>query len=472
MVSAFAGVERGEVVMDGWQKVVMEKLPLAEAVLQSWRFVTDECFLAQVFDRYRGRSYTQVLSFESIVHLTGEALLEHAGSGHRAIQHAERRQQLEASGEAFYGKLRRIPTALSHGFLAESTQRLRELLVATCSPLPKSLRRFEVLAIDGKKIKHAAKRLIAARKFRGSVLGGKTVVALCLRTGLAVAMNSDCDGEANDPPLVPDLLSQVRNVLGGPRLYVLDRQFCDLKIPGLLTEAEDHYVIRYHQKVSFTRDPQQRVRRGKDGHDRSLQEEWGWLGAPTHKMRRYVRRITLYRPGEESVMIVTDLLDAAAYPAADLLELYRQRWGIERVFQQITEVFHLRHLIASTPEGTIFQCAFCLVLYNLLHIQRGYVAQQQSVVPETISLENMFYDAHRQLTAWNELLGPAWTVRHMEQRRTAKALSRQLHQLLAKAWREDWKKAAKKNHRPPPEKPSTAGGHTSIHRLIQQHLKS
>ncbi len=458
--------------MDGWQSTVMEKLPLAEAVLQAWRFVTDELFLAQVFDRYRGRSYTQALSFDSIVHLTGEALLEHGGSGHRAIQHAERRQPLAASAEAFYGKLRRVPPALSHGFLAESTQRLRQLLATTRSPLPKSLGQFEVLAIDGKKIKHAAKRLIAARKFRGSVLGGKTLVALCLRTGLAVAMNSHCDGEVNDPPLVPELVSQVRALLPNPRLYVLDRQFCDLKIPGLLTEVEDHYVIRYHVKVSFTQDSRRRVRHGEDSQGRKFQEEWGWLGVPTQKMRRYVRRITLDRCGQENLILVTDLLEAKAYPAADLLELYRQRWGIERVFQQITEVFHLRHLIASTPEGTIFQCAFCLLLYNLLHLERGYVAQQQSMALEAISLENMFYDAHRQLTAWNELLGPAWTVRHMEQGPTAKALSVRLHQLLAKAWHDDWKKSAKKNYRPPPEKPPSAGGHTSIYRLQRQYLHS
>jgi IS4 transposase len=78
------------------------------------------------------------------------------------------------------------------------------------------------------------------------------------------------------------------------------------------------------------------------------------------------------------------------------LELYRHRWGIERVFQQITEVYHLRTLIASTPQGTIFQCAFCLLLYNLVVVQRSYVAQAQQRERESISLENLFYDARRQ----------------------------------------------------------------------------
>lgn len=458
--------------MDGWQGKVLEKLPLAEAVLQAWGYVTEENFLSGVFDRYRGRSYVGTLGFDSLVRLTGEALVEHAGSGNRAFQQADRRGELEVTSEACYGKLRRIPQSLSHGFLVESTQRLRAVLVKTASAVPRSLRKFEVLGVDGKKIKRAAKRLVAARKFQGSVLGGKALVALCLRTGLVVAMSSDLDGEANDPPLVPELLSQVRSILPNPRLYVLDRQFCDLKLPWLLTEQSDQYVVRYHAKVTFTRDATRRVRRGKDRHGRKFKEEWGWLGRPEARRRPYVRRITLMRPGEESLILVTSLLDAERYPGGDLLELYRQRWGIERVFQQITEVFHLANLIASTPQGTIFQCAFCLLLYNLLQVHRSYLAEAQSLESEAISLENLFYDVRRQLIAWHELLGHAWTVRHMRRATTAQQLNRRLHQLLDKIWYDDWLKARKTHHRIPPPKQRIAGGHTSIQRLIQKHLRS
>ena len=57
-----------------------------------------------------------------------------------------------------------------------------------------------------------------------------------------------------------------------------------------------------------------------------------------------MRRITVYRDGQEPLEIITDLLDADRYPANDLLELYRQRWGIEQVFQKVSEVFHLTNL--------------------------------------------------------------------------------------------------------------------------------
>ena len=91
-----------------------------------------------------------------------------------------------------------------------------------------------------------------------------------------------------------------------------------------------------------------------------------------------MRQIHLVRPGAEDVFLVTDLLDEATYPADDLLEVYLKRWEIERVFQKITEVFHLEHLIGSTPEATIFQASFCLVLYNLLQVMRAYVAAGQA----------------------------------------------------------------------------------------------
>jgi IS4 transposase len=84
-----------------------------------------------------------------------------------------------------------------------------------------------------------------------------------------------------------------------------------------------------------------------------------------------VRRLTLYRPGEETVVLITDLLDAEQYPATDLLTLYLARWGIERVFQQITEVFDWRRLIGTTPQGTLFQLAFCLLLYNQIQVVRA-----------------------------------------------------------------------------------------------------
>ena len=183
-----------------------------------------------------------------------------------------------------------------------------------------------------------------------------------------------------------------------------DRQFCDLDQPTLLTEQGDHFLIRRSLRTKFHADPHGPAQTTLDAQGRTVIDQWGWIGAEREKRRRYVRHIHLIRPGEEDVMLVTDLLDDQQYAAVDLLEVYLTRWGIEGVYQQITEVFELRRLIGSTPEGSIFQAAFCLVLYNLLQVIRAYVAASQVDMPvELVSVEQIFLDVQKQLTALTEL---------------------------------------------------------------------
>jgi hypothetical protein len=451
--------------MDDFEREALDRLPLAEAVLHLWGHVTDPDSLQAIFDTHRGPSYQKELSFQTIVHLIEDALLEHRGSGHKAMQHALEDSVLNASIRAVYGKLGRIPISLSNGFLLESTRRLVPLLPAVRPPAPPSLRGFVRLAIDGKKLKHVMKRLKLARGLKGAILGGKTAVALDLETGLAVAMNADPDGEVSDAPLMPELLRQVRATVPGTRLFVLDRQFCDLVQPAQLTAGGDHYLIRYNAKVGFHVDAEIPSRTGRDERGREFVEEWGWLGAVTQKRRRYVRRITLRRPGEEDVILITDLLDADTYPAVDLLATYLARWGIESVFQKITEVFHLNRLISSTPEGTIFQCSFCLLLYNMIEVLRGHVSDAASVPVAEVSMENLFDDVQRQMIAWSELVGAEKTASQFEVDPSAEGVRGRLKELLAGQWKARWKKAPAKRVQPPPVRIKSPGGHTSVHRL-------
>jgi hypothetical protein len=205
-------------------------------------------------------------------------------------------------------------------------------------------------------------------------------------------MAADPDGERNECRLMPQVIEQTRHVVSGPRLWVLDRQFCDLVQTARCSEAGEHFLIRYHKKVQFWPEPTQPTTVTQEAQGRHIEEEWGWLGAKFNRDRRFVRRLILTRPGDEAIILVTDLLDAGQYPAADLLTVYRARWGIERVFQQITEVFALRRLIGSTPQATVFQAAFCLLLYNMIQVLRGYIAttQPQPCLAEALSSEQLF----------------------------------------------------------------------------------
>jgi hypothetical protein len=325
-----------------------------------------------------------------------------------------------------------------------------------------------VIHIDGKKIKKLAKRLKLLRGVAGSLLGGKVLVGINGRTGLAIAMSSALDGEANDAPLVPLLVPQIRQLMDGLLLWVADRQFCDLTIPHLLGERGNAFAIRHCLKMKFHPDPDRPAKDSVDSEGRKITEEWGWVGAPKDKRRLYVRRITLHRSGEESIIVLTNLLDDTKFPAWAIMQVYRERWQIERVFQQVTEVFQLQRLIGSSPQAAIFQASLCLILYNLIQVIRGYVAKANDVEPETISPEMLFRDVHKQMIAYAELVTPLVPERVLALPLEDTVVRRRLTELLDGVWSDQWVKSpAKKNYKPPTTKEPVAGGHSSAWKLLQ-----
>jgi Transposase DDE domain len=456
--------------LDAYARETLQRLPLADATLSLWAYVLQPTFLARVFAEYRGRSFEETLTFACFVDLIGDALVEHQGSGRQSFTRAQEQGTLVTSSEAVYGKLRRVPLSLSLGFFTEGTARLRALLPPQhlAAELPTSIADLTVVVGDGKTLKRVAKRLLPARGVPGKVYGGKLLVAFLPSQGVAVAMAADPDGERNECRLVPRVVEQTRQVVGGPRLWVLDRQFCDLVQTARCSEDGDHFLIRYHTKVHFGPVPTQSAVVTQDAQGRRVVEDWGWLGAESNPSRRFVRRLTLTRPGEETIILVTALLDAAHYPAADLLTVYLARWGIERVFQQITEVFALRRLIGSTPQATVFQAAFCLLLYNMVQVLRGYIAtaQLQLCCAEEVSAEQLFYDVQRELTAVSVLVPPLMVVSAYTEELSHEELCQRLHDLLGSVWTPRWRKAVNTKPRPKVAKAKRSGAHTSMHRLL------
>lgn len=456
--------------MEGFVRDVAQRLPLAESVLRLFDFVCHDGFLNDVFGRHRGRSYEDLISFPTMVRLIGDALLEHEASGRQSLLRAEERGELPSSIRAVYAKLGRMPLALSTGFLAEASARLAELFPVSGerANVPASLDELHVLVHDGKTVKHVEKRLKALRNRHGTFLGGKLVISKSLTTGMVVAMGACEDGESGETLLLPDVLEQSRQAVSGPRLHVADRQYCDLTQLQRFAEADDHFVVRWHRKTKFFPDETWESLTGVDRRGRPYTEEWGWLGRPSDKRRRRVRRIHLKRDKEEDLILVTDLDDPGEFPADDLLEVYLQRWGIERMFQQVSEVFHLGRLIGTTPRATVFQSALCFLLFNMIQVIRAFVSEGQSEPVDSISTENLFCDVRRQLIAWTEVIPPQQTVELLSTTWTSSQVARRLRQLLHNQWSERWIKSPSNTHTAPrPHKADyPRGGHNSIYRIL------
>jgi Transposase DDE domain len=451
---------------------VLAELPLADAFYTLWGYVATDKALQELFDRHRGKCYDDKLTFPELVSVLTDALTRYRGSGNRAIIKALERNQLSVEKRAPYGKLARLPLPLAEAFLSGLTARLQPLFPKGLfrTELPSCLDGLTVIVLDGKTIKNAAKRLLATRGRPGKLFGGKILAAYLPADGLAVAMAADPDGEANDIRLMPRVMPLARAAVSGPRLWVADAQFCDLDQPAAFTQEGDHFLLRFTLRNRFTADPEKAALTGTNRQGQAYRQDWGWMGSEKDPRRRYVRRIVVQRPGGEDVIVVTDLLDAQEYPAEDLLEVYLGRWQIENVFQQITEVFELQHLIGNAPGATVFQASLCLVIYNILQVLRGYAAQAspEAVKVDEFSTENIFKDMHEELLGLHRVLKGRRLLEVLPREEKAEAVQARLQALLKQAWTPSWKKAKRSKPTPHQPKAKQSGAHTSVHKLLQE----
>ena len=185
--------------------MVLPSVPLANAVLTAFAYVLQPKLLDDLFDRHRGRSYQDTLSFSTFVTLIRDALILHKGSARQSFQRAREQGDLPTCQEAVYGKLRRIPLRLSLAFMEELSKLIRDLRPkdVRMDPLPKSLDAMTIVILDGKQIKDVAKRLKPVRGKPGKVVGGKVLAFYLPAESLVVTMAADPDGEANDIRLMP-----------------------------------------------------------------------------------------------------------------------------------------------------------------------------------------------------------------------------------------------------------------------------
>jgi hypothetical protein len=456
--------------MDAFERELLRRSPLASAVLEICDHIFDDRLLKEIWQKHRGRCYQDVLCFGDFLRLMRDALIRHGGSAHKLFVDLESRNAAPVDESNFYRKLARMPVELSRALLRECTQRLSGLLAGPGVELPDCVAHFEVIVADGKTIKNAAKRLKPTRGYIGKMLGAKALVALDVRSGMAIAMTDALDGMSNEVPLVPALMPQLHELFSDRAiLSIWDRQFDDLRtLAHLSSRPQDAFLVRMkHKNMSFVAES---AVRGRDSEGREWVDEIGVLGSG--KQARRIRRITLRRnasAGEEDVVLLTNLLDRDRYSAVDWLELYRHRWCIEQVFQQVTETFSLSHLIGCQPQAVLLQFAFCLLLYNVMQVVRVYVADDGRVLTGVVSMHYLFDDARTELSAWAYHTDCDWprTVRD------AVALRAHLRKLLRGVW--DPIRYTKSSDRKPRGQPSVgkwlSGGHTSIQRALEGRAK-
>lgn len=89
----------------------------------------------------------------------------------------------------------------------------------------------------------------------------------------------------------------------------------------------------------------------------------------------------------KELVIVTTLLDAEQYPAAEIALLYRRRWQAELNLRSLKIVLQMDHLRCKTPHRVRNEFYLHLVAYNLIRQLMAVAAFQAEVEPWTVSFK-------------------------------------------------------------------------------------
>jgi hypothetical protein len=108
---------------------------------------------------------------------------------------------------------------------------------------------------------------------------------------------------------------------------------------------------------------------------------------PTLPPSYQARAIQYQRPGFEAQVLLTSLLDPQQYPAAEIRDLYHERWELELGYDELkTEMLQREETIRSqSPEAVRQELWGVLVAYNLVRLEMEQIADEIGVEPIRVS---------------------------------------------------------------------------------------
>lgn len=109
-----------------------------------------------------------------------------------------------------------------------------------------------------------------------------------------------------------------------------------------------------------------------------------------------VRLISYHHLGGQPGILMTSLLDEAAYPADEIVSVYHKRWELEVAFDELKTHFRMRReaLRSRTVEGVYQEFWALMVAYNLLRREMAEVAVKYDVSPSRISFTGALILVH------------------------------------------------------------------------------
>ena len=349
----------------------MEKSPIPVMVQILLERTLSPDKLNRIFESTATNQYTRKLLFSTVFEIMSLVIFKTQPSIKAA--YTEQGKSIGVSITSLYNKLNGISIETSSELVrstAKENEEIIERLGGGCEPL---LPGYRVKMLDGNCIEATEHRIKVLRDTKAGALPGKSLVIYDPALQIATDVFPCEDGHAQERSLLKEVLPTVDE----NDVLVMDRNFCVRLFLLNIIVRGGFFICREHKGLSWEALKEEKnIGRSDTGKIYEqcitiLDEENNLI-----KLRRI--RIVLdkkTRDGEKEIVILTNLSKSTA-DARKLAYLYRKRWKIETMFQELEAHLHSEINTLGYPKAALFGFCVALVGYNILAVVKASLRAQ------------------------------------------------------------------------------------------------
>jgi IS4 transposase len=416
-----------------------------------------------LFAQTARRQYEDTLLFSTVVALLAEVVNRQRKSINAA--YLAQSESIAVSVKAVYDKLGRVELPISERLVRETAADLAAVTRLLHAEQKALLKGYRLLIVDGNHLAGTEHRLAELRLTNAAALPGQACVVLDPQLGLAVDVVASEDGHANERSLMPRLLERMHP----GECWMGDRLFCTKSLLRQMTQREVRFIIRHHrtdvpvQALGKAR----KLGRIETGIVWETSVQVDYPDGSTLKLRQITVRLDApTRDGEDEIQILTNL--PTRISGRLVARLYRSRWSIEQVFQDLATTLRSEVNTLGYPKAALLGFCLALVTFNLLSTLKGALRAAHKLTNRPLST---YYLADEIAMTWRgmdiAIPGPHWKEAFGS--KTLPQLARLLrwlakHTTVQKFFTHPWTPK-----RPQPKRESGyRGRHVATYRLLQQ----
>jgi hypothetical protein len=321
--------------------------------------------LNALFERTAQRQYTHELLFSSLVDLMG--LVVCGMQPHIQAAFRDQAERIPVSLKSVYEKLQRVEPGISAELVRFTAQRCGPLVSDLGGTRKSWLPGYRIKIVDGNHLGASQHRIQETRSQSAAPLPGLSLAVLDPALMMVVDVLLCEDGHAQERSLFPELLGQV----DANDVWIADRNFCTADYLQGIADRKGYFVIRHHANLTL-------APVGNWGAETATETGWvsermAWVERDDQEVIQVrcirVRLKQRTRDGESEIIILTNLPKAVT--ARVVAGLYRNRWTVETMFQELTQHLGCEVNTLGYPKAALFAFCVALVAYNVLAVVKA-----------------------------------------------------------------------------------------------------